>query len=193
VTLVQRSMFPEALAEDRGVSWRLATAVEVNPLLTEKHYLGPVAPGRVRYVFAGFATEDIVAAQVWGYPTARNLPSDGTWLELQRWCLTPEAGANGGSRMHRYVVRWLRQRDALVTTLVSYSDPEQGHDGALYRASNWMWAPTWHRLRPPPTGNGSWAANEQGVKDRWVFFLRPDARRPEVLAIDDSAAVRRMS
>lgn len=79
-----------------------------------------------------------------------------------------------------------------VTTIVSYSDPSAGHDGALYRACNWLWAPTWQRLRPPPTGNGNWGSGAQAVKDRWVFLLRPDLGREEVLRLKDSALERAM-
>jgi len=71
-----------------------------------------------------------------------------------------------------------------VTTCVSYSDPSVGHTGALYKACNWQWAPTWHRLKPPPTGNGSWdGQTQQSVKDRWIFRLRPDAQRADILRV----------
>jgi len=49
-----------------------------------------------------------------------------------------------------------------------------GHTGALYKASGWMWKPTWHRIKPPPTGNGSWGSGLESVKDRWAYFLHPD-------------------
>ena len=169
--------------------WSEATIAEVNALLAGNHYLGPLRNGG-RFLFAGFVDGAAVAAQVWRAPTARHLPADGSWLELSRWCLTPAAGANAGSRMHGWVVKWLRANAPDVTTLVSYSDPSRGHTGALYRACNWKWRPTWHRLRPPPTGNGAWSPGEmQAVKDRWVFELRPDARRDEVLRVKDVAAV----
>ena len=84
----------------------------------------------------------------------------------------------------------LREFMPHVTTVVSYSDPSVGHTGALYKACNWEWAPTWHRLRPPPTGNGSWRDGEQqSVKDRWVFKLAKDARRDEILSVKDAALV----
>jgi hypothetical protein len=171
-----------------AVSFVPATLAEVNPLLAAMHYLGPISAAR--YVYAGLLDCVVVAAMVWRWPTARYLPNDGTWLELSRWCLTPEAGLNAGSRMHGRVVRDLRRRAPHVTTLVSYSDPSQGHTGALYKACNWRWAPTWHRLRPPPSGNGSWSGRQQAVKDRWVFELRRDSRRAEVLAVKDDAIAR---
>lgn len=182
-----RLLFVEQPGE--GVLWRRGSAREANALLAVRHYLGPI--GRAVYAVVGVAGDRVVACQVWNTPTSRNLPPDGSWLELSRWCLTPEAGADAGSRMHAWAVRWLREHAPAVTTLVSYSDPSQGHTGALYRACNWTWAPTWHRLRPPPTGGGDWGgAGRQEVKDRWIFALRPDPRRDDLLRVDDAPAIR---
>lgn len=167
-----------------AVAWERATVDDVNLLLATRHYLGEVG-GAVRFVFAGVRGSETVAAQVWKLPTSRHLPGDGSWLELSRWCLTPEAGTNAGSRMHGWVTRQLRELAPEVTTLVSYSDPSAGHTGALYRACNWRWRPTWMRLAPPPSGHGSWdGITSQGVKDRWIFELRRDPSRDRVLALD---------
>lgn len=183
----QSSMFaPHDLAFRRG------TIGEANALLAPNHYLG--ATRAALHVFIGEAEGCIAACMTWRLPAARMLPNDGTWLELSRWCLTPIAGKNAGSRMHRFAIRDLRRSAPDVTTLVSYSDPSAGHTGALYRACNWEWRPTWHRLRPPPSGNGAWtAAKRESVKDRWVFELRRDPRRDGVLAIKDEAIAKRIA
>jgi hypothetical protein len=154
----------------------------VSAFLAKHHYLGPVA--------RGFAWSDEWGVVVLAKPTARRLPQDGTWLELVRWCLV--GARNGGSRQWARIAKTLRRENPNITTVVSYSDPYQGHSGALYKASGWMWAPTWHRLRPPPSGNGSWKNGEtQAVKDRWIYKLRPDARRFEILRVKDDAIVKR--
>lgn len=160
-----------------------ATAQSVAGVLNLRHYLG--ASKR------GFAWDDDYGVVVFAKPTSRHLPQDGTWLELVRWCLFGGV-ANSGS------MQWRRMRAALqkdyphVTTVVSYSDPSQGHTGALYRACNWQWCPTWQRLRPPPTANGSWKdGKQQAVKDRWVFVLAPDARRDVLLRVNDESLQRR--
>lgn len=161
---------------------------ETNRLLATEHYLGPIRRG---FCLGVRDAGRLVAVQVWTLPTSRALPADESWLELARWCLTPAAGKNAGSAMQRRSVRWIRERRPAVTTLVSYSDPSAGHTGALYRASAWYWSPTWHRLRPPPTGNGAWVDGEgQSVKDRWIFDVRPDERRRHLLVIDDPSALR---
>lgn len=172
-----------------GVTWRLGELWEANALLSRHHYLGPLRSG-ARLVIVGESHAGTVAAMLWKHPTSRSLPNAGTWLELSRWCLTPEGGDNAGSRMHKWAARLIREHLPAVTTLVSYSDPKQGHTGALYRACNWQWAPTWLRLRPPPSGQGDWGMGPQAVKDRWVYCLRRDAAREAVLNVDDPAAVR---
>ena len=146
----------------------------VGQFLDEHHYLR--ASGR------GTAWSDEFGVMLFAKPTARRLPQDGTWLELIRWCLV--GVRNGGSMQWRKVRKELLAQFPELTTVVSYSDPSQGHTGALYKACNWQWRPTWHRLKPPPTGNGSWKDGViQSVKDRWVFELRPDPRRAEILRI----------
>ena len=150
--------------------------------LDECHYLGAAS--------RGWARSDEFGVLVLAKPTSRRLPQDGTWLELSRWCLV--GTKNGGSQQFARVRRWVRDEFPDVTTLVSYSDPSVGHTGALYRACNWLWAPTWHRLRPPPTGNGSWTDGViEAPKDRWVFPIRRDARRSELLRVNDESIMRR--
>lgn len=145
----------------------------------QNHYLGPTN--------RGWAWLDEYGAAVWAKPTSRHLPQDGSWLELVRWCLFGKE--NGGSRQFKAMHRFIKQTHPEVTTLVSYSDPSVGHTGALYKACNWVWAPTWHRLCEPPTGNGSWGdGKRQAVKDRWVFAIRPDDRRAEILRVKDTRA-----
>lgn len=154
----------------------------VNTLLTALHYLGPIDRGEVY--------RDGDGVLVFGHPTSRRLPND-RWLELIRWCIT--GGPNAGSRQWAAAHRWLRERYPHVTTVISYSDPSVGHTGALYRASNWLWAPTWHRLRTPPTGNGAWTTRAvEAAKDRWVFVLGPDPDRESLLSVEDEALMRRI-
>jgi len=160
--------------------------------LKSKHYLGPT--------FRGLGWSDDYGCMVLSKPTSRRLPSDGSWFELSRWCL--DGDKNGGSKQWSSVRSWIISQYPSVTTVVSYSDPGAGHTGSLYRACGWLWAPTWHRLRPPPTGNGKWARavsqdgesvedEIQTTKDRWVDCLRPDDRRAEILAVNDDAIMRK--
>lgn len=155
----------------------------VNQILSARHYLGPIN--------RGYPYRDEFGVLVLANPSSRRLPQD-RWLELVRWCLYGEK--NGGSQQWRRVHRHLRETRPEITTVVSYSDPGVGHTGSLYRACNWLWAPTWHRLRPAPSGHGKWTegGKVETVKDRWVFCLQPDAEREALLAVQDASIVRRM-
>jgi hypothetical protein len=155
----------------------------VSEFLDRLHYLGRID--------RGIAWSDAFGVMVWTAPTSRRLPAE-TWLELARWCLIP-GQRNAGSQQFARVRRWLLEAFPDITTLVSYSDPGRGHTGALYRACGWIWAPTWHRLRPPPSGNGDWGSGQQDVKDRWYFPLRPDPGRAEFVRIKDDAVVARLA
>lgn len=158
-------------------------ALSANQLLARYHYLGPTNRGRVY--------RDEFGVMVFANPSSRRLPQQ-RWLELVRWCIVSEID-NAGSRQWRRVKAWLKAEYPSVTTVVSYSDPSAGHTGALYRACNWLWAPTWHRLREPPSGNGSWTdGRRQAVKDRWVFCLGADSERESLLAVQDAGLVRIM-
>lgn len=162
----------------RGDGW--SKPERVAHILAEHHYLGPIR--------RGIAWHDRFGVIVVTSPTSRRLPVG--WLELARWCITSRE-KNAGSQQWAAFVRAVRLLRPDCTTIVSYSDPSVGHTGALYRACNWRWAPTWHRLRPPPTGNGAWQAGKvQSVKDRWVFPLRPDADRAEIVAVKDASILR---
>lgn len=152
----------------------------VNQILSSMHYLGPIR--------RGFPYRDEFGVLVLANPSSRRLPHS-RWLELVRWCLF--GTRNGGSQQWKRVCRWIRVAHPEVTTIVSYSDPSAGHTGALYRASNWLWAPTWHRLRTPPSGNGNWGTRRQSVKDRWVYCLQGDAEREGLLRVHDDALRRK--
>lgn len=148
--------------------------------LAQRHYLGPSS--------RGVAWQDEHGVAVLARATSRRIPLH--WLELTRWCLSGEP--NAGSRQWAVIAADIPKTFPDVTTVVSYSDPSVGHSGSLYRACGWLWAPTWHRLRPPPTGNGDWSGTQQSVKDRWVFPLRPDEARERLLAVNDESLQRRM-
>lgn len=152
-----------------------------NVVLEDRHYLGPSHRATLVY-------QDVYGVMVFAPPTARYLPKD--WLELVRWCL--EGEPNAGSRQWKAAIEWLRTNSD-ASTVVSYSDPSVGHTGALYRACNWLWAPTWHRIKPPPSGNGRWTLNaSQSVKDRWIAILTPDPRREPILSVKDRGVMREL-
>jgi hypothetical protein len=155
----------------------------VSDRLDTQHYLGSRGARGVATI--EYPEQTIVL----GYPSSRRLPHH--WVELTRWCID-RGHANAGSARWRELRRQILDELPWCTTVVSYSDPSVGHSGALYRACNWLWAPTWHVLREPPTGAGLRGGKRQRAKHRWVDPLRPDAARETLLAVRDASLVRRM-
>lgn len=148
-------------------------------ILDANHYLGNRG-ARAKLVYT-----DACGVIVFSGVSSRRLPAH--WLELSRWCIT----AGLGSQQWRACLRWFVPQAPNVTTIVSYSDPSVSHDGALYRACNWVWAPTWHCLREPPTGSGTRGGKTQRAKHRWVYLLREDSEREERLTLRDESLNRR--
>lgn len=60
-------------------------------------------------------------------------------LELVRLFIHDGYGKNIESYVIGQSFEWLRQNDKRVKVLVSYADPEAGHTGRIYRATNWIY------------------------------------------------------
>lgn len=148
--------------------------------LDKNHYLGSKG-ARPRLVY-----EDAHGIIVFSSPSSRYIPNH--WIELSRWCILE----NGhGSVQWAAAKLWLLSQMPDLTTVVSYSDPSVGHTGSLYRACGWIWAPTWHVLRPPPTGGGTRGGKKQSPKHRYVYLLAPDDTREIALQLRDDSLKKR--
>lgn len=62
-------------------------------------------------------------------------------LELRRLCLIDDTPKNAESFFVGRTLRWLRKHTDWKF-VVSYADPEQGHQGTIYRASNFKYEGT---------------------------------------------------
>lgn len=60
-----------------------------------------------------------------------------TW-ELARLYLINEVPGNSESWLISAAVKYVKKNHKEVECLVSYADPDAGHDGRIYRASNWV-------------------------------------------------------
>lgn len=94
-------------------------------------------------------TEQLIGVIVYAHPVSNraigSICGDGVLelnevLELIRLHIDdiPES-----KNIESYVIsqsfEWLRQNDANVKVLISYADPEVGHTGSIYRATNWLY------------------------------------------------------
>lgn len=115
---------------------RQLPASEIDSYLRRHHYLQSV-PAGARYRFAWVVPEQmfglscIVAAAMWGRPTAR-MEDQMRTLELTRFYCSDDLPKNSESRFLGAMLRILKREG--WTRFISYADPAQGHKGTIYRA-----------------------------------------------------------
>ncbi len=67
-----------------------------------------------------------------------SLPSENYW-ELQRLFSFDWAGKNTESYLIAASIRYIKQNHKEIDCLISFADPEQGHVGTIYQATNWLY------------------------------------------------------
>lgn len=107
---------------------------EASNFIKRNHYLKSVARG-CRYVFLLKDDDKIIGVAQFGEPVGTYVKTK--WgndvIELKRFVLAPGCPKNTGSW---FMARCMKQLNN--GAVISYSDPEQGHDGTLYRAANFI-------------------------------------------------------
>lgn len=105
-----------------------------------KHHYSKSLPRGTKYVFSIRKGKKIIGVSLFGTPVGRNCQakysSTGKLiLELKRLCLIDKTPKNSESW---FIARCLRllKKENLFDGILSYADPEQGHQGVIYKASN---------------------------------------------------------
>jgi hypothetical protein len=123
---------------------------DAKAFVAEHHYSGTV-PVSVRAVYGAFVHGRLYAVAMYGFganpnaiKTFRDLSGIPhlhrfNTLELMRLC---RRGSRGKARLQltAFIARCHRllARDHGVRFVISYSDPEHGHDGGIYKAANFQ-------------------------------------------------------
>ena len=90
--------------------------------------------------------EKLIGVAVYGYPVGRRAPKsispelkEEEVLELTRLFIFDDYGKNTESVVLSKTFNWLKENASDIKALISYSDPEQGHMGIIYQATNWIY------------------------------------------------------
>ena len=90
--------------------------------------------------------EKLAGVAIYGYPVGRSAPKsispelkEEEVLELTRLFIFDDYGKNTESVVLSKTFKWLQENAKDIKVLVSYSDPEQGHLGIIYQATNWLY------------------------------------------------------
>ena len=99
--------------------------------------------------------EKLAGVAIYGYPVGRSAPKsishelkEEEVLELTRLFIFDDYGKNTESVVLSKTFNWLKEKASEIKVLVSYSDPEQGHLGIIYQATNWIYQGNNIRLMP---------------------------------------------
>lgn len=124
----------------RDLSVRPCEAKEVRAFIERHHYSKSINGVKVTQCFEVSHEGELVGAVLFGQMSTTAWKKFGDnenqVLELRRLVLLDECGRNSESRVIGCCLRWIKKNLPLVRTIVSYADPMYGHEGVIYKASN---------------------------------------------------------
>jgi hypothetical protein len=113
---------------------------KIKSLIESKHYSGSINGVQSTYHFAMYKDGELIGAMLYG-----NLGMANAWkkygdkpedvIELRRLVLIDDTPKNSESFFIGWTLRWLT-KNTNIKTIVSYADPNYGHSGTIYRATN---------------------------------------------------------
>ena len=170
----------ESYVDKSRVSIRPIYKPLAREIIEKNHYSGRLSSCRYplgifyqtddEHKFFAEPEEKLIGVACYGFPVGRRVLGSifseeilktRNLLELTRLFIYDGYGKNIESLAISLSFKWLKENAPKIKVLVSYADPEQGHDGAIYQATNWIYqgcgdfqlAPT-YSLRL--TENGEW-------------------------------------
>lgn len=119
---------------------RLVERSDIRDFIEENHYSHNINGLHSQYCFALLDDEEIVGAMIYGTLGMANAwrkygKSKEEVIELRRLVLIDDTPRNSESYFIGKTLRWLK-KNSPVKTVVSYADPNYGHSGIIYKASN---------------------------------------------------------
>ena len=149
-------MTDEKYVDASKISIREINKTIARDWIVKKHYthrmngcryaLGVYADGEASKFFED--TEKLIGVIVYAHPVSNKAVGsivglddliNDIVLELIRLHIDDGYGKNVESLVIGKSFEWLRQNDPRVKVLISYADPEVGHAGKIYQATNWLY------------------------------------------------------
>jgi len=113
---------------------------EIKAFIEEWHYSHSINGLMSDYCFKLTDGDNIVGAMIYGRFAMANVwkkygESSRDVIELRRLCCIDDTPKNTESYFIGYTLKWLINHTD-INSVVSYADPEYGHEGIIYQASN---------------------------------------------------------
>jgi len=112
---------------------------EVKKFIERWHYSKSARSQQQKYIFKLIdnTTGELAGVAIYGNPMSRHYNKHRT-VELRRLCLVDDTPKNTESYFIGQTLRWLR-RFTDYEEVVSFADPNHGHEGTIYKASNFRY------------------------------------------------------
>lgn len=119
---------------------KLVTRKDISSFIEKNHYSGSINGCITDYCFALYDQEIMIGAMFYGRMAMRNqfkrfADNEIDVTELRRLCCIDDTPKNTESYFIGRSLRWLRDNTD-IKVVVSYADKEHGHQGTIYKASN---------------------------------------------------------
>lgn len=112
---------------------------EIRKLIDQFHYSKTCRSMQQKHVFKLVSKLDdkLVGVAIYGNPMAKSYNGSNT-IELRRLCLIDDTPRNSESFFIAKTLRWLA-KNTTYDQVVSFADPNHGHAGTIYKASNFRY------------------------------------------------------
>ena len=147
----------ESYVDKSKVSLRPIDKRIARDMIEKNHYSGRLSS--CRYPLGVFYEEDsqhqffdknekLIGVACYGFPVGRRVVGsifseeviqNKNILELTRLFIHDGYGKNIESLAISLSFKWMKEFAENIKVLISYADPEQSHDGAIYQATNWIY------------------------------------------------------
>ena len=148
----------ESYVDTTRVSIRPIYKPLARDMIEKNHYSGRLSSCRYplgvfyktdnAHQFFDETEEKLIGVACYGFPVGRRVVGsifneeileNKNVLELTRLYIHDGYGKNIESHVISASFKWMKEFAPNIKVLVSYADPEQSHDGAIYQATNWIY------------------------------------------------------
>lgn len=159
---------------------RLVDRKVAEPFVEEWHYSKNINGLRITYCFGLYNGDDLIGISIFGAPAMNNQASKwnpenpSKLLELRRLCCIDDTPKNTESYFIGKCLRWLKTNTD-IEVIISYADMTYGHEGTIYKASNFK------KVGMSPGGrvimyNGK-RYHDKTIRTKYKGDLKPFAKR----------------
>lgn len=111
----------------------------IKDFVKDLHYTHSIHGVRMKYNFALMDGGDLIGAAVYGQSGmpvwTKYVEKKKHLIELRRLVCVDEAPTNTESYFVGQTLKWLKN-NTLIKKVISYADPAYGHEGTIYKATN---------------------------------------------------------